>query len=225
MSLRFGTLREANVKRLPQFKNAKGEAAHPELEGQRPGSDWSPAQWLQAVVGELGEYANLRKKVERGDIALELALPDLADELADVLIYLDILAFQLGIDLGAAVIDKWNRTSERVGSNLIIHYEGHTVLGRDIPADWSQTSRDDAPYYYLPNSGGSKTGPQVKEGTFFRRQGGLTEEWGQSWEPLGGVSNVKDAKLAAAKLTTTRSGLPYDPPFWDEKDDFWKGGE
>lgn len=112
--LTFNTLRGGNVARLPEFKNKHGLPAHSKPDG----SDWSPASWLQAVVGELGEYANLRKKVERGDLTPEEASPLLADELADVVIYLDILAFQLGIDLGNAVMNKWNHTSERVGCNI-----------------------------------------------------------------------------------------------------------
>ena len=117
--LTFNTLRRGNMKRLPLFKNAKGEPAHSEPDG----SDWSPAEWLQAVVGELGEYANLRKKVERGDLSIKEAHTMLADELADTVIYLDILAAQLGIDLGKAIMSKWNRTSERVGAPLYIDEE------------------------------------------------------------------------------------------------------
>lgn len=117
--LTFNTLRRANLARLPCFRDNKGRVCHSEKDG----SDWSPAQWLQAVVGELGEYANLRKKVERGDFTLEEAKPMLADELADVVIYLDILSGQLGIDLGAAVMAKWNRTSVRVGCGMSIDAE------------------------------------------------------------------------------------------------------
>ena len=117
--LTFRTLRAANMQRLPLFRDAKGRTCHTEGDG----SDWSPAQWLQAVVGELGEYANLRKKCERGDITPEEAKPMLADELADVVIYLDILAAQLGVDLGEAVMSKWNRTSEKVGAPLRIDAE------------------------------------------------------------------------------------------------------
>lgn len=112
--LTFNTLRGGNCARLPLFKNKHGEAAH----SQQDGSDWSDAEWLEAVVGEIGEYANLRKKLRRGDLTREEALPLLADEIADVVIYLDILAFRLGIDLGEAVMDKWNRTSQRVGVGL-----------------------------------------------------------------------------------------------------------
>lgn len=118
--LTFRTLRDANIKRLPMFRDAKGRRCHaPDAKG----ADWSPAQWLQAVVGELGEYANLRKKVERGDMTLDEARDKLADELADVVIYLDILATQLGVSLGEAVISKWNRTSKRVGAPIYIDAE------------------------------------------------------------------------------------------------------
>lgn len=116
--LTFRTLRTANLKRLPLFRDAKGRVCH-----EKDGSDWSPAQWLQAVVGELGEYANLRKKVERGDFTLDEARPALADELADVVIYLDILASQIGVNLGDAIMSKWNRTSVKVGAPLYIDAE------------------------------------------------------------------------------------------------------
>ncbi len=117
--LTFNTLRGGNIARLPQFKNSRGERAHSKSDG----SDWSPAQWLQAVVGELGEYANKRKKYERGDIDKEEFTEEARKELADVVVYLDILAFQLGINLGEAVMDKFNEVSERVGSDVWIDAE------------------------------------------------------------------------------------------------------
>ena len=114
--LDFSALRRANVARMPQFKNALGEPVHHASNG----SDWSDAEWLQAVVGELGEYANLRKKVQRGDLTPEKAKPLLADELADTTIYLDILAYRLGIDLGQAVVAKFDRVSRRVGATVFL---------------------------------------------------------------------------------------------------------
>lgn len=114
--LTFHQLRAANLSRMPQFKNSKGEPVH-----SRPdGSDWSAAQWLQAVTGELGEYANIRKKYERGDIDFNTFMEAGKRELADVVVYLDILASQLGIDLANAVRLKFNEVSERVGSNVTL---------------------------------------------------------------------------------------------------------
>jgi len=118
--LTFNVLREANMRRLPQFKNAKGEPAH----DKEDGSDWSLNDWLTAVTGELGEAANLLKKVRRGDFTIDQARPELADELADVATYLDILANQCGINLGQSTIEKFNRVSDRVGSNIFIRADG-----------------------------------------------------------------------------------------------------
>lgn len=112
--LTFDQLRAANRARLPVFKNKHGELAHSKPDG----SDWSPAQWLQAVVGELGEYANVRKKFERGDIGLAEFQSQAEKELADVQIYLDILALQVGVDLGEATTEKFNEVSDRVGARV-----------------------------------------------------------------------------------------------------------
>lgn len=123
IGLTFNALRGANMARLPQFKNCKGELAHSKPDG----SDWTPAQWLQAVIGELGEYANKRKKFERGDITFEEFEIEAGKELADVQTYLSILAARClddevahpdGIDLGQATINKFNEVSERVGSTV-----------------------------------------------------------------------------------------------------------
>lgn len=125
-TLSFNTLRKANIARIPTFKNRKGELAH----SQPDGSDWSPSQWVQALIGEVGEYANIRKKFERGDITLEEFQVEAAKELADVQIYLDILAMRCldtnkiahptGVDLGQATEDKFNEVTRRVGSNVFI---------------------------------------------------------------------------------------------------------
>ena len=126
MGLTFNTLRLANMSRMPQFKHARGERVH----AIDDGSDWSPAQWLQAVVGELGEYANIRKKFERGDIDKVTFRTLAAEELADVQTYLDILAFQIEIDLGEATISKWNKVSERIGCDFRIDENGRLWLDR-----------------------------------------------------------------------------------------------
>ena len=112
--LTFNALRGANKARLPQFKNSKGEPAHEKEDG----SDWSLAEWMNAVAGELGEAANIIKKVRRGDLTLEEARPMLAEEFADIVTYLDITAMQAGVDLGKATQEKFNKVSKRVGSSV-----------------------------------------------------------------------------------------------------------
>lgn len=112
--LTFNALRGANKARLPQFRNRKGEPAH----SQPDGSDWALSAWCNAVTGELGEAANLIKKIERGDLTLDEARAELAKEFADVVTYLDILAFRAGVDLGRVTMDKFNEVSRRVGSTV-----------------------------------------------------------------------------------------------------------
>jgi NTP pyrophosphatase (non-canonical NTP hydrolase) len=117
--LTFNTLRAANKHRLPQFKDAQGRIAH-----SQDGSDWSNAEWLQAMTGEVGELANVLKKVRRGDFTQQDKQQEIADELADIATYLDILAYRLGVDLGHAVINKFNRVSQRVGASTRIRSDG-----------------------------------------------------------------------------------------------------
>lgn len=83
---------------------------------------WSLSDWFTATVGELGEAANVAKKLNRvrDGIPGNAETPDelrimLADEIADTFIYLDLLAQAAGIDLEIAVLDKFDRTSKKIG--------------------------------------------------------------------------------------------------------------
>lgn len=75
------------------------------------------------MCGEAGETANVVKKLRRAETNVKGALdPEhpvlinhLAEEIADTLIYLDLLAAFYGIDLGAAVAAKFNKVSKREG--------------------------------------------------------------------------------------------------------------
>lgn len=106
-SLSFAAFRRANVARCLKWHPAGIES-------------WSPSDWLTAVTGELGELASLLKmrNRERDGLPGNKFSPSnkqVADELADVLTYLDLLAAALGVDLGAAAVEKFNEVSERVG--------------------------------------------------------------------------------------------------------------
>lgn len=126
--LTFEGLRGANIARIPQFKNSKGAKAHK----KKDGSDWSISDWTEAVLGELGEFANFHKKFRRGDIDKKEFLKQARKELADVQIYLDILAYQMRIDLGKATKDKFNEVSERVGSDIYIGDDGDWHINQKI---------------------------------------------------------------------------------------------
>lgn len=118
--LTFNTLRQANLRRLPLFLNGKGERAH----STDNGSDWSLNDWYTAMSGEVGELGNFLKKIRRGDFTVEDERLLVARELADVAIYLDILAFRCGVDLGEAVMEKWNQTCRNQGINLRLDADG-----------------------------------------------------------------------------------------------------
>jgi NTP pyrophosphatase (non-canonical NTP hydrolase) len=85
-------------------------------------SSWSLSDWMTATLGELGEAANVLKKLNRvrDGIPGNAETPEelrsqFADELADAFIYLDLLAQAAGVDLSAAIKAKWARTSVKIG--------------------------------------------------------------------------------------------------------------
>lgn len=90
-----------------------------------PIKSWSLSDWATATAGELGEACNIIKKLNRhrdsvvgntGKDADEAYLREcLAKELADTFTYLDLLATAAGIDLGKAVVDKFNEVSRKHG--------------------------------------------------------------------------------------------------------------
>jgi NTP pyrophosphatase (non-canonical NTP hydrolase) len=93
---------------------ARAERWHP---GFPADDDWNGADLSNAMW----EAANIVKKLRRHEIGHHGALDDaerelraaLADELADVFLYLDLLAAKYKIDLPAAIVSKFNVVSVR----------------------------------------------------------------------------------------------------------------
>lgn len=82
---------------------------------------FSVLYYSNALAGEVGELCNVVKKLEReklGKIGSRAALSDLAKEIADVQIYLDLLAHEAGIDLAEATREKFNQTSIKYGFDV-----------------------------------------------------------------------------------------------------------
>ena len=131
-SLSFGVLRQANLARQSLLPNANGETHH-------SGTDWTINDWMTALVGEVGEAANLCKKLRRHDFTLDAGRPRIAQELADVAIYLDLLANACGIDLGDAIRDTWNAKSQALGVPIHLDNDGwyHTDDGINVPTGHS----------------------------------------------------------------------------------------
>lgn len=142
--LTFKTLRERNVKRcLMGFRQSL--------------NDWSVLEWAGAAAGEMGEAANVAKKLKRleaskacdafvhgGSMRVDFTPPApacsacgepifkhpvpnrielkmmLGHEIADVIIYLDLLAASQGIDLDEVVREKFNIVSRRVNVDVTL---------------------------------------------------------------------------------------------------------
>jgi NTP pyrophosphatase (non-canonical NTP hydrolase) len=87
------------------------------------GKDWSIAEWTNSLSGEAGEAGNVAKKLIRirdgmignGDMSKEELEKKLEHEIADVVIYADLISYKLNFDLGKAVQTKFNKKSEELG--------------------------------------------------------------------------------------------------------------
>lgn len=95
--------------------------------------NWLPSQWSNAMAGECGEACNLTKKMDRiwpaGEYIKNWNKPEdqrrmadleakLAGEIADVVIYADLLAQRIGRSLGEIVRAKFNEKSDEIGSEI-----------------------------------------------------------------------------------------------------------
>lgn len=88
---------------------------------------WSVLEWAGAMCGEAGETANVAKKLRRMestknyDIVKYTRLrKQLADEVADTIIYLDLLCASENIDIEEAVRSKFNEVSQEHGYDKVL---------------------------------------------------------------------------------------------------------
>ncbi|MFZ2959350.1 MAG: hypothetical protein WA705_20885 [Candidatus Ozemobacteraceae bacterium] len=68
---------------------------------------------LLATLGELGEAANITKKVIRGDLSFDKAKESISEEIVDVLIYSIKMLYQLKINVGEAFKKKVDKNRDR----------------------------------------------------------------------------------------------------------------
>jgi NTP pyrophosphatase (non-canonical NTP hydrolase) len=85
---------------------------------------WSLSDWMTAFCGEVGEAANVIKKLNRFSLPGakgNQGLPEsdlremLADELADAYCYLDLLIQAAGFTVEQIVLRKFDSVSRRIG--------------------------------------------------------------------------------------------------------------
>lgn len=63
---------------------------------------------IVCTLGELGEFANIVKKIKRGDFTLADKKDELSEEITDVFIYLLKISNQMNIDLEKEYFKKMN---------------------------------------------------------------------------------------------------------------------
>lgn len=91
--------------------------------------EWNPNKLLSLsfrgneTAGELGEACNILKKLEREKLGLvgSRSTPEaLAEELADVMICIDLIAMEFNIDMEEAIQKKFNKTSSERNLNVFL---------------------------------------------------------------------------------------------------------
>lgn len=83
------------------------------------------------VAGEAGELCEKVKKylrAERGIKGSTATSEEIAAEMGDLLVSLDLLASQLDIDLGRAAAEKFNQTSQKYGMRTYIGPFGNWLV-------------------------------------------------------------------------------------------------
>jgi hypothetical protein len=99
--------------RVSEQNRSRCKRMHP------PGNTWLSVDTSNAMCGEIGEAANVVKKLRRhatgtagpGEESVEALCWKLALELADGFLYMDLLAADYELDLVAAIIHKFNAVS------------------------------------------------------------------------------------------------------------------
>lgn len=114
-SLNFSDLRVANVRRGEEIFH--------------PLRNWSPTEWACAVANKCGKACGTVESLrlidngtntEKDPSIVTATIKDIADELADTVIYIDLLAARFEIDLGSAVERKFNMASDRMHATVFL---------------------------------------------------------------------------------------------------------
>lgn len=107
--------------------------------------DWDISEWLVALMGEVGELASLVKMQlrERDQLPGNKFTVDeimIEDEIADIFMYLDLIAEWMGSDWTTILTRKFNETSRKVGLSQTIlpeHYvfDSWLIIEDEVPTN------------------------------------------------------------------------------------------
>ncbi len=90
---------------------------------------WDPWDWTNAMAGECGEACNLAKKLHRIEIKDSILgqwnkqnkgelVEKLLCEVADTVVYADLLCSRMGVNLEDYIKKVFNRKSVKIGSHV-----------------------------------------------------------------------------------------------------------
>lgn len=93
--------------------------------------DWSTSDWFVALMGEIGEAANVAKKMNRNrdgipgnkENPIELE-HKFRKEIGDAFVYLDLLAQAHGFTVEEAALEVFNNKSVEIGYTEVLHADG-----------------------------------------------------------------------------------------------------
>lgn len=109
---------DVNFRVFSELNRLRSESPHG---FNHPLSSWSLSDWMVAFFGEVGEAANVLKKLNRyrdgipgNNESIEELREKFKKELADAFCYLDLLAQAGDVDLSQAVVDKFNEVNQRI---------------------------------------------------------------------------------------------------------------
>lgn len=100
-----------NLQKKFDFTHSNGDIAWDELIDEYNIS--SLEHLLVCALGELGETANIVKKISRGDYSLNEQRDNLEFEITDLFIYVLKLIYQLDIDIEKKYLEKMKINTER----------------------------------------------------------------------------------------------------------------
>ncbi len=139
MDLTFKKLRDTSISRSSRWHGCEG---------------WNLSDWGIAMVGEAGETCNAIKKLNReregmvgNSESIKQLQDNLGEEIADTLIYLDLLAEYAGIDLEKVVTDKFNKVSVKLGFPERLGNEMENLTTDYLKQIWDFMGSDDEKYF------------------------------------------------------------------------------
>lgn len=135
LSLNLAELRLANLARAKEWNPTGKDLGGPFAACELAGEVGEAIEAMSAALGltlATGAICNASKKAERARVGIAGGTDpkiDLGRELADVVICADLIAMRLGVDLGTAVVEKFNLTSRERGFRTRMAYRFVNSIG------------------------------------------------------------------------------------------------